>query len=114
MEGRRAKPKAGLIVSLIGGILIIIRGLSYEAVMSSMGVYRSPEDIMGVMVLSTLFGLLMIIGAVIGYTENRGRQKLGGTLVTIFSILNLFVLGLSFLESILIGIIGGILILTGK
>ena len=105
-EAKAVKPLAGLIVSLIAGILAVLSALAYEGLMAALGAEPTPYG-----ATSFLCGILMIIGAVIGY---RGRLKLGGWMVIIGSILNLFGLGILAFLPILIGIIGGVLILVGK
>ena len=105
-EAKAVKPLAGLIVSLFAGILAILSGLAYEGFMAALGIGPTPYG-----TTSFFLGILMVVGAVIGY---RGNLKLGGWMVIIFSILNLFGLGILASLPILVGIIGGVLILVGK
>ena len=105
-EAKAVKPLGGLIVSLIAGVLAILSGLAYESFMAALGAGPTPYGTTGF-----LCGALMIIGAVVGY---RGRLKLGGWMVIVFSALSLFGLGILAFLPILIGIIGGVLILVGK
>jgi len=105
-KAKVVKPTAGLIVSLTAGLIAVLNGLAFESLIANLGSGPTPYG-----TLSFIFGLLMIVGAVIGY---RGRIKLGGLMVIIFSLLNLGGLGILAYLPILIGIIGGVLILIGK
>ena len=105
-EVKVVKPTAGFIVSLTAGLMAVLSGLFFESLSV---VYGSGPTSYGT--LSFVFGLLMMVGAVIGY---RGRIKLGGLMVIIFSLLNLGGLGILAFLPILFGFIGGVLILIGK
>jgi len=105
-EVKVVKPTAGLIVSLTGGLTAVLFGLAFEGLISMLGFGPTRYG-----TLSFVFGLLMMVGAVIGY---RGKIKLGGLMVIIFSLLNLGGLGILAFLPILFGFIGGVLILIGK
>ena len=105
-EAKAVKPLAGLIVSLIAGILTILSGLAHESFMAALGAAPAPYGKAGFSL-----GILMVVGAVIGY---RGRPKLGGFMVTIGPILNIFGVETQALPLIIMGIAGGVLILVGK
>jgi len=106
VKEEEAKPVAGLIVSLISGLMAMLGGLAYEGLMAALGSEPTPYGW-----TSFIVGFLTIIGAVIGY---RGMLKLGGTLVILFSLVNLVGLGILAFLPILIGVVGGALILIGK
>lgn len=113
------KATAGFIVSLIAGIFILI-----NAIIIVVGA-AFIEDIIGVVPeLSLLTGMLagvaavafifaglVIIGAILIYMP--GKEKIGGILVLVFSILSIFFGGGLFIGMIL-GIIGGVLGLMKK
>ena len=105
-EVKVVKPTAGFIVSLTAGLMAVLSGLFFESLSV---VYGSGLTSYGI--LSFVFGLLMMVGAVIGY---RGKIKLGSLVVIIFSLLNLGGLGILAFLPILFGVIGGVLILIGK
>lgn len=100
------KPTGGLIVSLIGGIFAIFLGLGYESLASVFGGQPTPYGTM-----TSLAGILMIVGAIIGY---RGRLKLGGVLVILFSLMSFVGMYIFAFLPVLLGIIGGVLLLIGK
>jgi hypothetical protein len=118
------KPFAGLILSLIAGILILLVGISMFFIPTyiesiSESVVMTPEDIeemeeaMSIMnkiiipfaIIGLISGILIISGSILGY---QGRRTLGGLMVLIPSILYIpAIIGI-------IGVIGGVLIIWKK
>jgi hypothetical protein len=122
MEGRKPRPLAGFITSVIAGLLIILASLvvALPAAFLSALTPEAPQralEISGTRELVSasstgfLYGFLVIAFALIGYLWNR---KLGGWGVIALSILSLFAISLFASLGLLAGIVGGILLLAGK
>jgi len=120
--GRVKRATAGFVLSLIGGIFILINGLLI-ALFATVAVI--PLRMVGMHAISRLIalhvfmlivvglicGVLVVIGAVLIYVP--GKEVLGGILVLIFSILSI-VIGGGFLIGMILGIIGGALGIAKK
>jgi hypothetical protein len=119
------KPTAAFI-SLIAGILILLSGIFVAVIGSKMaevalpGLPRGPvtiEQIRGMITvmgfLGAIFGIIVIIGAFLIRTGEKGKVKAGSVIVLIFSILSIFA-GMGFVIGLILGIIGGILGLVWK
>jgi hypothetical protein len=105
--------------SLIGGILILFRGLVRITVGDFITFVGSDEvrhrflagialNIIGG--IAVVFAVLIIVGAYLIYS---GIEMSGGIIVLIFSVLSIFV-GSGWLIGLIFGIIGGILALAKK
>ncbi len=111
------KATSGFIVSLIGGILILINAVAFvglaEFVESLGGVLPFiVEDIFLILAaVGSILAILVIIGAILIYMP--GKETIGSILVIIFSIISI-VIGGGFLIGLILGIIGGILGLYKK
>lgn len=120
-EAKRAT--VGFIISLIGGILILVNALLVLAVAGTVASFAAwtPEAEEAAGVVSTffyawaatglIFAFLVIIGAILIYMP--GREVIGGILVLIFSILSI-IIGGGFFIGLILGIVGGILGIVKK
>ncbi|MEO3993529.1 MAG: DUF4064 domain-containing protein [Desulfurococcaceae archaeon TW002] len=120
------KPTAAFILSLISGILVIITALIMFIVASMFGSMtdkfpRMPHlpELIGAWItiigfVGLIFGILILVGAVMIYSGEPGKVKTGSILVLIFSILSLFTVGGGFFIGFILGLIGGILGLIWK
>ncbi len=99
---------------MIQGIVRVIRG---EGAIIS-GVFDEiPRRVLAglalrhVGVIAIIFGVLILIGAVLIYSP--GKETVGGVVVLIFAILSILTGG-GFLVGFVLGIVGGVLALTKK
>ena len=116
------KPTAAFALSLVGAILMILGGLAYAILASIAGGFISIVPgmewlgglliIMGI--LGLIFGIIVLVGAIMIYSGERGKVRTGSILVLIFSILNLIFGGGGFYIGFILGLIGGILGLVWK
>jgi hypothetical protein len=122
--------KAPFILSIIGGILILVTGVMFAALGSMMsGMGLDMASLMGATagdaeaaaaaasMMMTVYaaggialGVLVIVGAVL--MRNPARAKMGSILVLVCSILSIFAGG-GFFVGMILGIIGGALGLKG-
>lgn len=117
------KPTAAFVLSLIGGILILLGGI-YGAIIGIIGgaaISIVPGFgwlsglIIALGILGLIFGIIVILGAVMINSGERGKVRTGSILVLIFSILSLFVGGTGgFIIGFILSLIGSILGLTWK
>lgn len=114
------KPMLGIILSLIAGIIILFFGASMYSTPTDVYLQTLQEQNPGMTeeeldlivanyptlgILFIVFGIIILIGAFLGY---RGRNKIGGILVLVLSILPaLSLIGIP-------GIIGGILLYLNR
>lgn len=112
-SGGSSKP---FLLSLIGGILIIITGaiLAFAGTLitAMIGSFPGAEGAMATLgaisYIPLVFGILVIVGAVL--MKNPAKAKIGAILVLIFSILSLLtIVGSGFFIGAILGIIGGAL-----
>ncbi|MEM2176747.1 MAG: DUF6114 domain-containing protein [Archaeoglobaceae archaeon] len=117
------KPTAAFILSLIGGILILLAGIVFAVVFGILGAALSIVPgigvplggfLIGVGILGLIFGILVIVGALMINSGEKGRVTTGSIIVLVFSILSLFVVGGGFIIGFILGLIGGILGLVWK
>ncbi len=116
------KPTAAFVLSLIGGILILLSGLAVALVFGIIGAGVSMVPGMAPLggaialmgALGLIFGILVIVGAVMINSGVQSKVKTGSIVVLVFSILSLFTVGGGFLIGFILGLIGSILGLTWK
>ncbi len=122
----REKPTVAFILSLIGGIIILLTAL---LVLASSFVIREEElkrllpveidveNLRSIVQIAGLVGIvsgiLVIVGAIMINSGKLRRVKIGGIIAIIFSIASIFAGGGLFIGLIL-GLIGGILALIWK
>lgn len=118
------KPTAPFVLSLIGGILMVLSG----AVLGAIGPFLSSiidpipigrsfiyirSILYTLMGLKVILGIIVIIAAVLLYS-NPVQQTLWGVIILVLSIISIVLAGpVSFIGSVL-GIVGGALALTWK
>jgi hypothetical protein len=109
----------GFVFSIIGGILILLRGLVRIIRGDVISFFGSDElrhrflaaialNVLGA--IAIILGIIVIIGAVLIW--NR-MEAVGGALVIVFSLLSIFV-GSGWLIGLILGVIGGVLALLRK
>jgi len=117
------KPTAAFVLSLIGGILILLGGIvgaiigiiggAAISIIPGFGWLGGLIVILGF--LGLIFGIIVIIGAVMINSGEKDKVRTGSILVLIFSILSLFVGGTGgFVIGFILGLVGSILGLTWK
>ena len=118
MNNVTKRASSGFILSLIAGIIILVNSsLSFFGLSEftmSMGVelpFVFAATLTILWVLGTIFGFLVIIGAILIYIP--GKETVGGTLAIIFSLFSI-VIGGGYFIGLILGIIGGILGLKKK
>jgi len=115
--GMAEKPMIGFIVSLIGGILILL-----AAILPALGITFFNEifeffpaimvsDATMTMILGLVFAVVAIIGAVL--VNMRPDNKAPGLIVLVMSII-ILLMGTGFFLGALLGIIGGAMAILGK
>jgi len=118
LEGSTAKrATVGFILSLIGGIFILLNGLVWFAMsdfFNSLGLggmfgFGLALDVLGGILV--VFAIIIFIGAYLIYMP--GNEMIGGILVLIFSIIS-FIGGGGFVIGAILGLVGGILGLLKK
>ena len=117
------KPTAAFVLSLIGGIFILLFGIIFGilpflfgaviAAIPGLGGIGGIIIVLGL--LGIIYGILVIIGAVLIYTGDKGKVKIGGILVLLFSILSIFSPAFGgIIIGFILGLVGGILALVWK
>lgn len=97
-------PTGGFILSLIAGILILING-GIIAAIGSMFLAFLPVASVVIAAAGLIFGIVVIIGAILLY---KGKTMIGGILVILFSLFSLSIGG-GFIIGFILGLVGGIL-----
>jgi MFS family permease len=117
------KPTAAFVLSLIGGIFILLFGIIFGilpflfgaviAAIPGLGGFGGIIIVLGL--LGIIYGILVIIGAALIYTGDKGKVKIGGILVLLFSILSIFSPAFGgIIIGFILGLVGGILALVWK
>ena len=109
------KPTAAFVLSLIGGIFIVIGGLVYiglGSAIGSLGFGLGGSIVAAVGVFGLICGLLTILGAVWINSGEKDKIRNGAILVLVFSILSWVGSFGGFFIGFLLGLIGAILGLT--
>lgn len=116
------KPTAAFVLSLIGGIFILLAGLVVALFLGILGAGISMIPGLGwlggamvaLSVLGLIFGILVIVGALMINSGVPSKVKTGSIIVLVFSILSLPTVGGGMVIGFLLGLIGGILGLVWK
>jgi hypothetical protein len=113
------KATIGFALSLVGGILILLRGIVRIVagdVITFVGSDEVRHRFLAGLALNVIggvavvFGIIIILGAYLIYSR---MEVAGGAIVLIFSLLSIFV-GSGWLIGLILGVIGGILALLKK
>lgn len=115
------KPTAAFVLSLLGAIFIILGGLVYMVLFSFIGSafdfigMGGVGDIFVIMgVLGLIWGILVLVGALMMNSGDPGKVRTGSVLVLVFSIISWFGAAGGFVIGFILGLIGAILGLTWK
>jgi len=110
LSGGTEKPTAAFVLSLIGGIIVLLVGLVAAAIGAAFTMFIGGiGGIFGL--IGALWGVLMIVGA-FKLNSDPNSHTTWGTLIIVFSFLSWFgAFGGAFI-GFLLGLIGGILALT--
>lgn len=113
------KPTAAFVLSLIGGIFIMLAGIVVAAVAAILGattwalIPGIGATIGGLVIalgtLGLIFGILIIIGAIQINTGEPGRVRTWSIVIIVLSVLSLFVCGGGFVIGFVLALVGGIL-----
>ena len=113
------KPTAAFVLSLLGAIFIILGGLVYMVLFSFIGTAFDFVGLGGVGdmlvifgVLGLIWGILVLVGAIMMNSGNPGKVRTGAVLVLVFSIISWFGAAGGFFIGFLLALIGAILGLT--
>jgi hypothetical protein len=109
------KPTAAFVLSLIGGIFILLGGIVYATAASwvgSLGFGLGASVLAGLGVFGLICGILTILGAVWINSGEKDKVRNGAILVLIFSILSWIGAAGGFFIGFLLALIGAILGLT--
>jgi len=108
------KPTAGMVLSVLAGVFVIIGGLSFLLVQGVFGYYLSGIAIEAVCApIGVIIGVIMIIGAADAYSKPQRDVPWGVTIIILSLVSWAFALGGMIIGSIL-GLAGGILIAAHK
>jgi len=110
------KPTAAFVLSIIGGVLILIGAIVVAAVAGIVGGLLSLVPFVGIFgglaiifgVLGLVFAIAVMYGAVMINSGEHQKVRTGSILVLAFSILSL-ITGGGFVIGLILGLIGGIL-----
>jgi hypothetical protein len=113
---------AAFALSLVAGILILIQGIVRLLQSRALEISGIEDEIRRrilagialhiVGAIAVVFGILIIVGAVLLYQP--GKATAGGIIVLVFSLLSILTFGVVGLVGMILGIIGAALALTKK
>jgi hypothetical protein len=107
------KPTAAFVLSLIGGIFILLGGVVITAVSSILLFFPVAGAVVAAIgIFGLICGILTILGAIWINTGEKDKVRMGSILVLIFSILSWIGAGGGFFIGFILGLIGAILGLT--
>ncbi len=114
-------PNAAYLLSLIGGILILIGGIATAILAAIVGSY-ALNVVPGLAALAIAFGIVaLILGVVIVYlalqlkqNARAGAVSTNGVIILVLAIVSIFIGGGGFYIGAILAIIGGILALIWK
>ena len=110
------KPTAAFVLSLIGGIFVLLGGLALAVVgsiLSGLSGGIGGMEVATVGIIGVVNGLLMIVFGVLLY-QRPGQHAVYGALVLILSITSFFTAIGGFFIGLILGFIGGILAIVWK
>ena len=112
------KPTAAFVLSLIGGIFILLDGILLAVVGSAIaigglaGSGTAGGIVSAIGAIGVIFGLIIIIGGVMMYQKPQSHT-MWGVIVLILSLISI-ITGGGFIIGLILGLIGGILALVFK
>jgi hypothetical protein len=113
------KPTAAMVLSLIGGIFVIIGGAflafagSLIGSLSVTGASAASDTVLILGIVGVVIGIIMVVGGFMMYS-NPTSTKMWGVIVLILAIVSWVTSVGGFFIGFLLGLIGGILALTFK
>lgn len=110
------KPTAAFVLSLIGGILILLSAIFVMAVMSAIGSFMiiggSADLLLIYGAVGLIFAIIVLVGAVMLWMKPQ-QHVAWGVIVLLFSLFSIISLG-GFFIGLILGLIGGILGIVWK
>src|SRR5256885_3696365 len=110
------KPTAAFVLSLIGGIFILLGAIVVMAIMSAIGsfmVIGGSADILVIYgAVGIIFALIVLVGAVMLWMKPQ-QHVAWGVVVLLFSLFSIITTG-GFFIGLILGLIGGILGIAWK
>jgi hypothetical protein len=119
------KPTAAMVLSIIGGIFILLGGVVFFALASLMQLFIDTIPGLGSLeidpvlllnligALGVVIGLVIIVGGVMMYLRPKS-STVWGVLILVLSIVSLFVASGGFILGFILALIGGILAIVFK
>ncbi len=108
------RPTAAYVLSLIGGVFIILGGIVFMLLGRSFSYYYGFTMIFLIMgVIGLILGVVIILGAVLAY-GNANQRSTWGIVIVILSIISLIVNMGGFILGFILSLVGGILFMTWK
>jgi hypothetical protein len=114
------KPTAAFVLSLIGGIFVLLGGIALAVLGSLFAVILSLAGMGGVAAYVTILGaigaisgIIMIVGGVMMYSKPQ-THTMWGAIILVLAILSIFTAIWGFFLGFILGLIGGILGLAFK
>ena len=110
------KPKTSFIISLIGGLTVLLVGGDRLIDLIRFGSYGTPDTGLDAALdlgFGLTFGILMVVGAIMLFRQPC-RHKIWGAMVLVFSLLSIIGTAGGIVVGLLFGLIGGILAITWK
>jgi hypothetical protein len=113
----KEKPTAAFALSLVAGIFILLGGLLFAVIPTIIGVGLSFIPGLGGVgatfiifgVLGIVWGILVLVGAIMMNSGDVSKVRIGGALVLVFSLLSWFGAIAGFFIGLLLGLIGAIM-----
>lgn len=107
--GEREKPTAAFVLSLLGGIFVLIPGLALAAIGAILAIFTAGLG--AILFIFPILGIIIMVGAILIYTTPRSA-KIWGIIVLILGIISL--IGVITALGGILALIGGILALVWK
>lgn len=110
------KPTAAMVLSIIGGVFILLGGLAEIAVgsvISSLTLGVGGGVVIGLGALGLVLGILILVFGILVHSHPE-QHTLYGVLIVVFSIVSLVSFVGGFVIGFILALIGGILALTFK
>jgi hypothetical protein len=119
---KKSKLTAAFALSLVGGILILVQGIVRALQGKALEISGVEDEIRRrilagmaldlVGAIAVVFGVLIIVGAVLLYQSEK--ETTGAIIVLVFSLLSILTFGVIGLVGLILGVIGAVLALKKK
>src|SRR5207245_10509395 len=113
------KPTAAMVLSLIGGLFVIFGGAALAFAGSIIGSFNvtgaasASNTVLALGIVGVIMGIIMVVGGFMMYSKPTSA-KMWGVIVLILAIISWVTAIGGFFIGFLLGLIGGILVLTFK